>query len=190
MTEARAIDRRPEIVLGLSCLFSYALHGWHYVERQQAANLLWFCHLGALAVGLGLILRSSTPNAVGLLWLCIGTPCWLLDLFSGGEVVVGSVLTHVVGLAAGVFGLRRLGLPPGAWWKALAALAAVYAVTRAVTPRAENVNLAFAVWPGWETWFPSYVAYIAFLVSVAAAVFLAVCWAVRASGFAPTVIER
>jgi len=188
--EPRAIDRRPEIVLGLSCLFAYALHGWHYIERQQAANLLWLCHLGALAVGLGLIRRASTLSAVGLLWLCIGTPCWLLDLFTGGEVVVGSVLTHVVGLAAGLFGLRRLGLPDGAWWKALVALAAVYVVTRALTPRAENVNLAFAVWPGWETWFPSYGVYIAFLVSVAAAVFRIVSWVARASGFAPTVVER
>lgn len=186
---AGAADRRTEVVLGVLCVLSYAVHGWHYVSVRQEANLLWFCHLAALAVGLALFVRSPTLNAVGFLWLCVGVPCWILYLASGGELVVGSLLTHGVGTAAGLYGLRHLGLPQGAWWKAVAALAAVFAVTRASTPPAENVNLAFAVWPGWEGWFPSYVAYIAFLTTLAAAVFVGVSWALRASGFAPA-LER
>jgi hypothetical protein len=190
VTLARAVDRRLEVVLGLLCFVSYAVHGWHYVARRQEANLLWFCHLAALAIGLGLLVRSPTLNAVGFLWLCVGTPCWLLYLASGGELVAGSVLTHGVGLAAGAVGLRRLGLPAGAWWKALVALAIVHALSRVVTPPAENVNLAFAVWSGWESWFPSHVVYLARLTTVSAAVFLAVTWALRTSGFAPPALER
>lgn len=182
-------DRRAEIALGLLCVFSYGLRGWIYLERRQEANLLWFCHLAALAVGLALLFRSSTLNAIGFLWLCVGVPCWLLDLASGGAFWVGSLLTHGVGFLAGLFGLRRLGLPRDAWWKAVVALVAVFAITRAATPPAENVNLAFAVWPGWESWFPSYVLYIVFLAGVSAAVFVAVSWALRASGFAPA-LER
>lgn len=185
----KALGRRTEVALGLLAIFSYGVHGWHYIARRQEANLLWFCHVAALAVGIALLVRSPTLNALGFLWLCIGTPCWLLDLAAGGELFLGSTMTHVVGLAAGLVGLRRLGLPPGAWWKALLALAAMYALTRAVTPPAENVNLAFAVWPGWESWFPSYPLYILFLTAVSAAVFGAVSWALRMSGFARSALE-
>lgn len=190
MSAARSRGRRLEVFLGLLCLFAYAVHGWHYVQRRQEANLLWFCHLAALAVGLGLLLRAPTLSAVGFLWLCVGTPLWLLDLASGGEVSVGSILTHGAGLGAGAFGLRRLGLPSGAWWKALVALVAVHALTRVVTPPAENVNLAFAVWTGWEPWFPSHLAYIALLTTVSGLVFLAVSWAARRSGLAPPGLDR
>ncbi len=183
-------DRRAEIALASVAIFSYGVQAWHFVARREAAEMLWFCHLAALAIGLALLVRSPTLNAVAFLWLCVGTPCWLLYLASGGELVPGSVLTHGVGLAAGAVGLRGMGIPAGAWWKALVALVGVYALTRALTPPSENVNLAFAVWSGWERWFPSYVLYIAVLTAVAAAVFLAVSWGLRASGFAPPALER
>jgi hypothetical protein len=176
--------RRAEIALGLLSLFAYAVHGAQFVVRRQEANLLWFCHLAAVAIGAALLARAPTLNAIGLLWLCVGIPCWLLYVASGGELLAGSVLTHGVGLFAGFFGVRRLGLPKGAWWKAVLALIGVFALTRAVTPPAENVNLAFAVWPGWEPWFPSYLAYIAVLTAAATAVFLLVTWTLRRSGFA------
>ena len=186
---ARA-GRVSELTLGALATLSYGVHAWHYLARREEANLLWFCHLAALAVGLALLVRAPTLNAVGFLWLCVGTPLWVFDLSAGREVSAGSILTHAVGLGAGAFGLRRLGLPAGAWWKALIALVGVYALTRAVTPPAENVNLAFAVWSGWERWFPSYVAYIALLTAVAAVVFLGVSWALRTSGFAPAARAR
>jgi hypothetical protein len=182
--------RRAEVALGLLSLASFAVHAWHFVVRRQEANLLWFCHLAALAVGVALLARAPTWNAIGLLWLCVGIPCWLLYLASGGELMAGSVLTHGVGFGAGLFGVRRLGLPAGAWWKAVLALALVFALTRAVTPPAANVNLAFAIWPGWETWFPSHVAYIAVLTVASIAVFVAVTWTLRRSGFAAPTGER
>jgi hypothetical protein len=52
-----------------------------------------------------------------------------------------------------------VGLPGGVWWKALLALALLQEVCRWVTPAAANVNLAFAIYPGWERWFPSHLAY-------------------------------
>lgn len=184
MRPVGAAPRRTEITLALLCVLAYVVHGWHYLERRQMENMLWFCHLAALAIGLALLVRSPTLNAVGFLWLCMGTPCWFVYLATGGELLVGSILTHGVGLAAGAYGLRHMGLPAGAWWKALLALAAVHALTRVVTPPAENVNLAFAVLSGWKSRFPSHVVFLAVLTAIAAAVFVAVSWAVRRSGFA------
>ena len=190
MSERPHAGRRAEVALGLLSVASYAVHAWHFVVRRQEANLLWFCHVAALAVGLALLARLPTLNAIGVLWLCVGIPCWLLYLATGGELMAGSVLTHGVGFGAGLFGVRRLGLPEGAWWKAMLALALVFALTRVVTPPAANVNLAFAVWPGWEPWFPSYFAYIAILTAVSTVVFLIVAWTLRRSGFAAPTRER
>jgi hypothetical protein len=180
----RTLSRRWEIALGLFGVLAYGVHAAHYVPRRQEENLLWFCHLAALGIGIALLVRSPTLNAIGLLWLTVGTPCWFLYLAGGGPLLVGAALTHSA-LLVSIFGVRQLGWPRDAWWKALLALAGVFGLTRLVTPPAANVNLAFAIWPGWERFFPSHPAYLLFLTAVSAVVFLAVSRAMHASGWAP-----
>jgi hypothetical protein len=46
----------------------------------------------------------------------------------------------------------------------LAALFCLVMLTRLLTPAAANVNLAFAVYPGFEKWFPTYPRYFVFLL--------------------------
>jgi hypothetical protein len=58
-------------------------------------------------------------------------------------------------------------LPRHAWWQAVLAFLALQQVCRWLTPPAANINLAFAVWQGWEARFPSYPAYLAMLVGLA-----------------------
>jgi hypothetical protein len=176
-------SRRAEIALGLCGMLAYGVHATHYVSRRQEENLLWFCHLAALCIGMALLVRSPTLNAIGLLWLTVGTPCWFLYLASGGPLLPGAVLTHGA-LLLSLFGVRRLGWPRDAWWKALLALAGVFALTRLVTPPAANVNLAFAIWPGWEPFFPSHAVYLVCLTVLSAAVFLAVSFALHGSSLA------
>ena len=47
-------------------------------------------------------------------------------------------------------------------------------LTRLLTPREDNVNLAFRVAPGWEALFPSYPLYLLLLVGVGALTFFLV----------------
>ncbi len=95
----------------------------------------------------------------------------VIDLATGGELIPTSFLTHVVGFALGLHGVRRLGFPRGTWWKATLAFVAVWPVTRLLTPRAANVNLAFFVHPGWERLFPVYALYFFAIVALAAGTF-------------------
>ncbi|HEV3027145.1 MAG TPA: hypothetical protein VG457_06200, partial [Planctomycetota bacterium] len=134
--------------------------------RREPDNLLWACNLGTLAVGMGLLFGSPTWNAIGTYWLVPGLPLWIYDLAKGGEFLWTSVLTHVGGLGVGFFGLRRLGVPRGGWWKATAALGALVAVCRVATPPKQNINLAHAPYPGWETTFPSHLAYLGALFAL------------------------
>jgi len=149
----------------------YAIHAGGHLGRGQPEDLLWACHLGALSVGVGLLLGSPALNAVGFLWLCVGNVLWCLDLAAGGELITTSLLTHVLGCGIGGFGVARLGMPRHSWVRALLALLALQLLCRLVTPPQANVNLAHAVWAGWEDRFPAYWAYQALLLLVAAAAF-------------------
>lgn len=162
---------RPAGIAAFAC---YAIHAAVHLQRGQPYDLLWVCHIAALLVGSGLLLRNATLNAIGFLWSCLGVPLWLVDIAAGGELIPTSPLTHLGALALGLFGVRKLGMPRGAAMKALAAFAALWALCRAVTPPAANINLAFRVHDGWEPYFSSYALYYATLLVIAAVVFTGV----------------
>lgn len=157
---------------GVAALVCYAIHASFHLVHGRPEELLWMCHLGAVLVGIGLLCCSASVNGVGLLFLCIGTPLWLMYLAGGGEFYPTSCFPHLGGLAIGVYGARRLGLPSGTWWKAVVALITLILVCRLVTPARANVNVAFAIYPGLETVFPSHLIYLATMMVLAAAYFL------------------
>jgi hypothetical protein len=150
---------------GLLALAFYAVHTVHHLRHHQPENALWACHLASVLVGAGLVFRSPSANAIGFLWLVLGVPLWLTDLAGGAPFLATSLLTHVGGFVLALYGLALLGMPEHAWWKAIVAFVALQQVTRVLTPPAANVNLAFAVWPGWEGRFASYRSYEAMLVA-------------------------
>lgn len=159
--------------LGLLALALYGVVAGYKVYRGLSEEMLWSCHLATAVIGVGLLAGWASWVTVGVLWLVIGVPLWLLDLAAGGEFTPPSVLTHVGGLAVGLVGLRQLGVPTGSWWKALLALAVLQQLCRWITPAPANVNVAFAVWAGWERWFPSFRVYLVFLFVVLGIVFFA-----------------
>ena len=157
---------------GLAALGCYAVHAGFHILNGRPEEVLWMCHLGAALVGVGLLSSSATTNGIGTLFLCAGTPLWLMYLAAGGEFYPTSSFPHLGGLAIGLYGVRRLGLPSGTWWKAIAALVALILVCRVVTPARANVNVAFAIYPGWEKVFPSHPIYLAVMMAQSAGYFL------------------
>ena len=143
-----------------------SLATFHLIHGRPE-ELLWSCHLGAALVGVGLLCSSATTNGIGLLFLCMGTPLWLMDLAGGGEFYPTSCFTHLGGLAIGLYGARRLGMPSSAWWKAVVALVTLILVCRLVTPQRANVNVAFAIYPGLEKVFPNHPVYLVTMLSLA-----------------------
>ena len=148
------------MALGVVALLCYAVHGAYHVYHRNPENLLWVCHLGAALIGVGLLFDARWLSAIGTLFLCLGTPQWLLYLVSGGEFMPTSLATHVVALGIGLYAAHRYGMPRGAWWKALVGLVILIFLSRIFTPIEANVNMAFAVQQGFESAFPSYPFYI------------------------------
>jgi hypothetical protein len=170
--------------LGLLAVGLYGIHGAHELSAGRPESLLWSCHLASLAVGLGLLLRRPTWIAIGLMWLVLGLPLWAMEVVFRSGFEPTAALTHVGGLVLGMFGIRRLGLAGPVWWKAAAALAVLHLVSRWTTPEKANVNLAFAIWPGWEPYFPSRGVYLVTLLLLGLAVFGGTEYALRRTGFA------
>jgi hypothetical protein len=116
---------------------------------------------------------------IGTLWLGMGTPLWISDLAGGAEFMPTSLFTHVAALLIGLYGVARLGIPTGTWWRAAFALAGLMLATRLVTPAAGNVNVAFAIHPSADRYFSSHVVYVATMLGLAAGYFLLFEWALR-----------
>lgn len=155
----------------LICLACYGAHALFHLRSGHPEELLWACNVATQLVGLGLLLRAARPLAIGVLWLIFGDLMWALYLLGGGPFYPTSLLTHGGGLALGLWGARRLPWPRHAALIATLGLAALQGATRLLTPPAANVNLAFAIWTGWEGSFPSYAAYEGVLLGGAGAVF-------------------
>jgi hypothetical protein len=157
--------------IGACALFlSLAHDGWH-LARGEWHDLFWFCNLSCPLLGLGCLLRNGPMVRVALTWFLFGTPLWVLDQVTGGEVIVTGILVHLGGPLLGALALPRFGWQRGTWRLAWLASLGVWALARLVTPPAANVNLAFRVWPGWEGMFPHYGAYVLLLLASAALVF-------------------
>jgi hypothetical protein len=164
----------PSAVLGAIAIASYVIHAGVHLSDGNPHHLLWMCHLASLLVGFGLLCRWPNANVIGFLWSCVGTPLWILDTVTGGQWYTTAVLTHGSGIIIGFIGVQRLGLPRAAALKAIAAYVPLWALTRAVTPPAANVNVAFSVYEGWQTWFTSYPPYFAMLLGFGLLMFIAV----------------
>ena len=165
--------------LGLAALVCYAIHAGFHILNGRPEEVLWVCHLGSALVGVGLLRSSAAMNGIGTLFLCMGTPLWVMYLAGGGEFYPTSCFPHLGGLAIGLYGVRRLRLPSGAWWKAVVALVSLILVCRLVTPAQANVNVAFAIYPGWERVFPSHPIYLAVMMAPSAGYFFLCEYALR-----------
>lgn len=165
--------RRSRLLGGLA-LAIYVLHTANHLAHGRAYDLLWVCNLATALLAIGCLARAPALAAISLLWLCVGTALWLLDAFTGGEVIWTGILTHVGGTAVAAFAVAGLGMPRGTWYRAVAAAAVIVAITRLVTSPEHNVNLAFAVREGWEARFSSHLPYLGLLFAVAATVFFGI----------------
>ncbi len=137
------LDRIPLAFCGLLAIGFLAIHSAAHVARGTPEDAIWVCHASNLFIGIGLLSRNSTLNAVGLLILTVGVPLWLVDLATGGDFLATSLLTHLGGLLVAVFGAQRLGLPRRVWFKTLIAATALIIASIWWTPPGANVNLAF-----------------------------------------------
>lgn len=153
-------------ILGLAAIGFFVAHGCYQYTHDRVENLLWACHLADLIVGIGLILKSRTITATGLVMLGFGVPMWLMAIATGGDFYPTSVLTHLGGIAVGIAGLRQLGGVRDDWWKAYLTIVVLLILSRCITPASMNVNLAFDTWTFARSWMPGLTAHLLSLLAI------------------------
>lgn len=155
--------RRSLVGIGSFAVIVTAIQVVHHVVVAETADLLWACNLASVGLIAGIAIRNRRVTSIACLWLCTGTPLWLLDIFAGGLLELTSTILHFGGLFAGVLATRALGYRRGSWWRAVALFAVLQFVTHWITPPDLNINLSHGVWSGWEDMFPSYSSYLLLL---------------------------
>jgi len=170
---------KKRFFLGSAAIIFYMAHAATWLLRDAPANLLWACHLGCLLVGIAVLADIPFLSAVGVHWLALGNILWAINLAGGGEFIMTSQLTHLGGLLVGLWFARQAGFPKGSWLAALVGIAGLHLLSGFVTPPAENINLAFKVWAGWEKIFANFQIYRLCLLAVSAVLFYAIERSVR-----------
>ncbi len=157
--------------LGAAAIAAYLIHGSTHVRLGAPEGMLWMCNTAVLLVGIGLITGRARAVAIGLSWLVVGDVLWLLDLWSGSDLLPTSLLTHLGGLGLAAAGVARLGFPRWTWPRAALCVALLQLVTRFSTPPRSNVNVVFAMYGGAARVFPSLNAYRPALLAAGAVLF-------------------
>jgi len=161
-------------VLGALALLFFAVHCAGHLRRGELDDLLWLSNLATLVLAAGCAWRKGALVALAALWLSLSALLWTLDLIVARSPVDSAVLTHLGSLGIAVLASRALGVPPRTWIAATGGLALLVGFCRLATARARNVNLAFAISPGWEARFGSHGAYLASLFLLAGALFFVI----------------
>lgn len=120
------------------------------LQRGKAADSLWMCHVANLLLSAGIFALSPRLVGIAVLWIILGIPLWALDVWRNAAVTPVSLVSHLGGLALGMYAAWRLRLSSNPWLAALLVFAALQQLCRWLTPEALNVNVAHAPYGEWD----------------------------------------
>jgi hypothetical protein len=143
-------------LLGLLPLIFFLAQAVHYWRINQLGHLLWMCNVGNLLLALGLFLEKPVVVRLASIWMIPGLIAWVIYVVLAWGVFLTSTLAHVGGLAVAMFAINSYRMDRTVWRWAFGWYLVVQLLSRLVTPRELNVNLAHAVQAGWERTFNSY----------------------------------
>ncbi len=157
-------ERRARVIGAVALLFGLFQVANHFRRGEPWENL-FACNLSPFFVAGGCFALRPRLLALGVSWLAMGTLLWLTDVATGGELLITGIFSHIGVFALGVTAARSVGWPERAWIVPTAAMPVLIGMSRLIAPPATNLNLAFAVWKGWEGWFPNHAVYLLFICS-------------------------
>jgi hypothetical protein len=160
------MDRKVRM-LGVLPVAFFFLQAFHYHQIGHLDEILWFCHVANMGLGLGLLFAQEQLVRTALLWTLAGVLPWAGDFLATGILPSWtSILMHLGGGSVSLLALRNLRARGGFWIRSLMGFVAMQALCRWGTNPAFNVNLSHSVWGGWEKFFPFYLSYWAFIVGL------------------------
>jgi hypothetical protein len=143
-------------LLGLLPLIFFLAQVIHYWRYGGLGNLAWMCNIGNLLLAIGLFFDQRELIRAAAIWTIPGLGIWFWYVWLSGSTAFSSTLAHVGGIIVAVFVIRRVGMDRIAWLYAFIWYLFIQLVSRLVTDRELNVNVAHFIQPGWEKAFGSF----------------------------------
>lgn len=144
-----------------------------YIRDGTPSHMFWNCHVANLLLAVGLFFAVRGVIRAASLWLVLGIPPWIYDMFVINIFDPLAFYTHVGGFLAAIWIVSRIGMAQRTWIVALAAHLIWQQVTRVATPPVYNVNISQGPYQGFEHLFSSYWQYwLAAALLAAASLFL------------------
>jgi hypothetical protein len=135
-------------------------------------NILWLCNISSLLAGVALLSGKPQSALVGATFMLLGGISWLLNLVINhafDERV--SYVTHFSFAFAAIYLFFQIRVARYLWVGCFCWYILSQVLSRLFTPPAENVNLAFSIWRGWNIIFSNFFSFWCF-ISFSCLVFL------------------
>lgn len=142
-------------------LIFFLLKVYQYRAPADQGQILWWCTISNLVLGLSLLTGSIRGAWIFSFMLILGTPIWLLDVWATGDFTIYSVFTHIVSPAIGIYCVRKLPVPGGIWWRGMLYYFFLMLISYVLTSPALNVNLAHDVYAAAKPFIQNYWLYTA-----------------------------
>jgi len=130
---------------------------------HSITNILWLCNISTLLAGVALLLGRQQIALIGATYMILGLFFWLANVLVNHTFGnFSSYITHICFAGAGVFIFRYIPIGRNLWIGCFAWYLLSQAMARIFSQPAENINLAFTIWPGWDRIFSSFFLFWSF----------------------------
>lgn len=153
------VKSKKNIILGSIILI---IVFWHIVDtilNYTPQMLLYVCYTSNIILGIGIFLNSSNMIGIGVGWLLIGFPLWLIDSILFKDVQISGMFFHVVSLIIGLYLLKYHKISSLICAPAIIIALVLFVFSRLFTNPEYNINAAFRIYQGWEKYFTNYHLY-------------------------------
>ncbi|MCH7850384.1 MAG: hypothetical protein IH845_01950 [Nanoarchaeota archaeon] len=150
--------------LGLFFITLAILAVYNTIKKGNLEGIFWFCYLGLLLIGIGILLRNGTILASQLNILIIPLIVWAIDFSSyfliGGRTIFGFTeymfvegrvgeklisLQHLFTIPLSLYALKLIKLKNKSTWKiSIAQLVALSIVVLLFTSKETNINCIYS----------------------------------------------
>ncbi len=149
-------------VLGVIYILISLLAYFNVFYYQRPESIFWFCYIGILIIGIGMLIKNSDLIKSQLYILTIPNIVWTIDFLSylaGGDSFFGIAeyfflagpllpkivtLQHLITIPASIYVFYHLKLRKNKIWLAsITQLALIFFVTKALTSNEANINCVY-----------------------------------------------
>ncbi|MBI4852452.1 MAG: hypothetical protein HY819_11715 [Acidobacteria bacterium] len=150
------INKTNIYLLSICSFIFFLAHLVYRINQGRVYEILWLCHISNLTLFLAILLHNKRLVSIAVLWLTIGSVCWLVDLFIFKDISISSTIAHIGGLTVALIVISYFKIAKYSWIDAFIFGLFIQQLCRFFTPEKFNVNVAHTIYPGMDKFFSIY----------------------------------